>query len=329
MSQDTKRAPRESLLLPVLMSIGIFGVIALVLFGFSRVLLSVAPHAATAVALVVAASVVASAVIVASRERLTNGLLFSMIGVVAGVAMLAGGLALVTIGKGTEGGGGPGAVRVALEAPKGAAATGYAETSLSFPAGEPVVLAFDNADVGVQHNVVIYAEDPAKNAQAAALFTGDLVTGPGTQNYRIRPLTPGTYYFHCQVHPTTMTGTITVVAGGGRGATGAGVTISAKNLQFDTKEIDLTAGQPSTITFDNQDPGVPHNIAIATDSGFANKVFTGTTITGVTSTKYDIPALDPGTYYFHCDVHPTMQGKVVVTAPGGGAGGSPSAGVSP
>jgi plastocyanin len=34
--------------------------------------------------------------------------------------------------------------------------------------------------------------------------------------------------------------------------------------------------------------------------------------TGPTTVTYDIPALDAGTYYFHCDVHPTMNGSVVV-----------------
>ena len=329
MSQDTKPAPREGLLLPILLPVGIFGVIALILFGFSRVLLSLSHHAATAVALVVAAAVVATAAVVASRERLTNGLLFSMIGVVAGVAMLAGGFALVTIGKETVGGGGSQAAHVALEAPKGAAATGYAETSLTFPADKPVILAFDNADVGVQHNVVIYSEDPAKKPQATALFTGDLVTGPGKQNYDIKPLTPGTYFFHCEVHPTTMTGAITVAGGGGPSGSAAGVTVTAKGLQFDTKEIHLTAGQPSTITFDNQDAGVPHDIAIATDGGFTNTLFTGDIITGVTSAEYHVPALDPGTYFFHCDVHPTMQGTVVVAAPSGDPSASPNAGSSP
>jgi plastocyanin len=35
-------------------------------------------------------------------------------------------------------------------------------------------------------------------------------------------------------------------------------------------------------------------------------------VTGPTTTTYDIPALKPGTYYFHCDVHPTMNGTATV-----------------
>ena len=85
---------------------------------------SVSPAAATVIALVVAASILGVATIVASRERLSNGTLFSMIGVVAGVAMLAGGIAIVTIGTGEKSGGGGGPQVIALMAPKGAAVTG-------------------------------------------------------------------------------------------------------------------------------------------------------------------------------------------------------------
>jgi plastocyanin len=36
------------------------------------------------------------------------------------------------------------------------------------------------------------------------------VTGPTKVDYQIPALAPGTYTFICDVHPTTMTGTITV-----------------------------------------------------------------------------------------------------------------------
>ena len=45
-------AERQSLLLPVLMPVGLLVIIALVLFGFSRILLAISHAAATVVALV-------------------------------------------------------------------------------------------------------------------------------------------------------------------------------------------------------------------------------------------------------------------------------------
>lgn len=305
---------RQGLVLPIAIPIGAFVVIGLVLFGFSRVLLSISASAATVVALIVAVAIMLSATVVASRKRLSNGALFSMIGVVAGVAMLAGGIAIVAIGTG-EGEGGEVQV-VALTAPEGAAATGFQPTSLSVAANEPIELDFSNQDPGIQHNVVIFREDPADNPDAEPLFSGDLVTGLSETKYPVPPLPAGSFFFHCAVHPATMVGTIESAEGGG----GGGPTVIAESLAFNTDEIDLPAGQPSTITFDNEDAGVPHNIAIYNDESLSETFFQGEQFPGIETREYPIPALEPGTYYFHCDVHPTMNGSVVVAGPGGGSG---------
>ncbi len=107
--------------------------------------------------------------------------------------------------------------------------------------------------------------------------------------------------------------------GGGEG--GGGPTVIAQALAFDTEEIDLPPGRPSTLTFDNEDAGVLHNIAIYVDDSLSENLFQGEQFAGIDTRDYEIPALEPGTYYFHCDVHPTMAGDVVVGAgPDGRAG---------
>ena len=311
---------RQSLVLPLVLPIAIMLIIGLVLFGFSRVLLAVSAGAATLVALVVAASIMTVATIVASRSRLSNASLFSMVGVIAGIAMLAGGVAIVAMGTGEETG--PELLQVSLAAPEGASVSGYAETSLQFEADRPTVLQFDNQDPGVQHNVVIFGEDPAVNPQAAALFTGELITGPLQSAYDVPALSAGTYFFHCEVHPSTMVGTIESGSGPG------GIPVVAEGLQFDTKELDLPAGQPSTITFENKDAGTPHNIAIYNDASKSTILFQGEQFPGVATKTYDVGPLEAGTYYFQCDVHTTMNGTVVVAGGGGGAGAGPSGGPS-
>ncbi|MDP9118801.1 MAG: hypothetical protein M3M93_00790, partial [Actinomycetota bacterium] len=60
---------RESLLLPILIPVGALVAIVVVLFAFSRVLLSVKPNAATAIALVAAVGIITVAAFVASRKQ--------------------------------------------------------------------------------------------------------------------------------------------------------------------------------------------------------------------------------------------------------------------
>ncbi len=89
------------------------------------------------------------------------------------------------------------------------------------------------------------------------------------------------------------------------------VEVSASGNAFDTNEIHLPAGEESVIRFGHADPE-PHNIAIATGPEFDEVVFPGQIIDGGEQIDYEIPPLDAGTLYFHCDVHPQMEGTVVV-----------------
>ncbi|MDP9297299.1 MAG: cupredoxin domain-containing protein [Actinomycetota bacterium] len=311
------RESRESILLPVAIPLGIMAAIVAVLFLFSRVLLSTSHHAATGVALAVAVSVMGAATFIAARPRVTGSLLFSMVAGVAGVAMVAGGIAIAAIGPNRPEHAQTPPVTVTLSASTGAAAKGFDEKALSFPANTPVDLAFANHDAGTGHNVYIAA---SKANASTPLFAGSTVTGPATFTYTVHPFAAGTYYFFCNIHPTTMNGTLTV-APASSGA--AGVTVTARNTTFDTNTIRLAGGRTNTITFENQDPGTQHNIGIYKDAGFTNELFKGELVTGPKTATYDVPALDPGTYYFKCDVHPTMKGTVVVS--GSGPAGSPSA----
>lgn len=302
---------RQSLLLPILIPLGALTVIALVLIGFSRVLLAVSHNAATVVALVAAAGIVGVAAWVASRKRVTGATLFSMIAAMTGIAMVAGGLAVVAAPLQAE----EEEVIVALSAPEGAAASGFSTDALAVPSDEAFTIAFDNADPAVPHNVVIF---DGPDAESPSLFAGALVTGPSEAPYAVEPLAEGEYFFNCEIHPATMTGTMTAAPGGGEGGGGEGVTVAAAALEFDTETIELPAEAPTTITFDNQEAGIQHNIAIYGDDSLAEELFKGEVVTGPVTVPYDVPALPQGEYFFRCDVHPTMTGTVVVAAGGGG-----------
>ncbi|HEV3475303.1 MAG TPA: cupredoxin domain-containing protein [Actinomycetota bacterium] len=77
-------------------------------------------------------------------------------------------------------------------------------TELSLRAGDEAVIAFDNQDAGIPHNVSIYTE-----AGGDAVFQGEIITGPDTIEYTFPSPDPGTYYFQCDVHPQ-MSGSVVV-----------------------------------------------------------------------------------------------------------------------
>jgi cytochrome c oxidase subunit II len=84
--------------------------------------------------------------------------------------------------------------------------------------------------------------------------------------------------------------------------------IAAQNIKFDKTCMQVSAGQPFKIDFDNKDAGTPHNVAIYTDSSTTQSLFRGAIVTGPRDIVYSVSPLDAGTYYFHCDVHPGMNG---------------------
>ena len=90
------------------------------------------------------------------------------------------------------------------------------------------------------------------------------------------------------------------------------LSVTAQDNAFDKPTITLTAGEATTVFFRNQDQA-RHNIAIYTDDSASASLFVGDTISDGAVT-YEIPALEPGEYFFRCDVHPSMNGVVVVEA---------------
>ena len=308
-------ASRESLLLPIAIPLGLLAGIGLVLWGFSRVLLRVEPEVATFTALLVAAAIVVIVAIAASRKRVTNGSLLTVVGGVFGVAMLFSGAALLV---GTASGeGGVEQVSVALAAPKGAAVSGFDLKTLSAPADTPFTIAFNNQDPGVQHNVVVASADPVKDPAAEIFLDGEVITGPGAFDDEVPALPAAEYVYFCKIHPTTMKGVLTVAVGAEPGTGASGNVITAENLSFDRDTLSFPADTPSTLTFQNNDAGVPHNVAIYTDESASEALFTGDLVTGVDTATYEIPAIPAGSYYFHCDVHPDMHGTVTVAVGGG------------
>jgi plastocyanin len=118
-----------------------------------------------------------------------------------------------------------------------------------------------------------------------------------------------------------------VAAHGAKGS----LVITAKDVQFDVKELHLPAAQAIELELVNDDL-VQHNFSLY-DRPAGTVLFQGQ-IVGKGTTVYKFTTPPAGTYYFQCDVHPTqMDGQVIVApvtnkTPGTGTGGSGTSGES-
>jgi plastocyanin len=82
----------------------------------------------------------------------------------------------------------------------------FVPQALQAPAGRPISVTFDNRDT-VVHNVRFYGGPTSSSPSIGAT---PLSIGPSVDTVLLGELAPGSYYFRCDTHPTTMTGTLTV-----------------------------------------------------------------------------------------------------------------------
>ena len=88
--------------------------------------------------------------------------------------------------------------------------------------------------------------------------------------------------------------------------------IWADDLRFSTDELSAPAGVDFRIVFENRE-APPHNVSIYRDSSLEEAVLVEEPFGGHRTVTYEVPALEPGSYFFRCDVHPDMSGTLTVT----------------
>ena len=84
----------------------------------------------------------------------------------------------------------------------------FDKKELTAPAGAKVTLTFTN-DSDLAHNWHVFN---GGDANARSLAQTEIITGPNQKDTITftAPSQPGRYFFHCDVHPTTMTGFLVV-----------------------------------------------------------------------------------------------------------------------
>jgi plastocyanin len=113
---------------------------------------------------------------------------------------------------------------------------------------------------------------------------------------------------------STTTTTSSLISTTSVGGTPVTINLTAQNMAFDKSTITVPAGASVTINFNNKD-SITHNFSVYTDSSAAPPaIYQGQIITGPKTTTYTFTApTTPGTYFFRCDIHPTlMTGKFIV-----------------
>jgi plastocyanin len=87
-------------------------------------------------------------------------------------------------------------------------------------------------------------------------------------------------------------------------STGGGNSITIKNFAFDPTPLTVKTG--TIVTWVNQD-GAPH--IVVSDTG-SPTIFSSDSLS--TGASYKFTFIQPGTFTYHCAIHPSMKGTIIV-----------------
>lgn len=204
---------RDRLFLPLIIPLGILGVIALAAFSFGMLLLFNPMSVSLTIAAVVAAGILgAFGLQSAQQEELTRPKRMVIAGAV--IAPLAVGVLVATD-------------VIAVDAPKMAEVEphfavpedavevvaediAFEPNEFALPADEVGHILFRNEDANVPHDVDIYPlADGEPDLEAEPVLDSEPFPGVAQRVLEVEPPEePGEYYFYCSVHPS-MNGTVT------------------------------------------------------------------------------------------------------------------------
>lgn len=206
----------DRLVLPLAIPVGVLAFALLIIYGLSRIYLTLPGNWATPLAAGIALGVLGAAWYFATHPAIPRAQIAAffvvVLAVFAGAATAAAVRDSQNAGKKTTE---AAVVTPATGAPAAPSVPGaltlvgkdvkFDKSSLEAKAGT-VVIEFDNQDNGVQHNLAVFKGTDASGESVGAT---EVAMGPTKQTLTLN-LQPGTYYYQCDVHPKQMTGKLVV-----------------------------------------------------------------------------------------------------------------------
>jgi hypothetical protein len=83
----------------------------------------------------------------------------------------------------------------------------FDKTDLTIDANQPVMLTVNNTEDGVRHNFALYKTKADADADKDEIASTKICSGPCKESVEL-DLAPGSYFFHCDLHPQQMTGAL-------------------------------------------------------------------------------------------------------------------------
>ena len=198
----------DRFLVPLALPVGVLLAVAAVIFLFSQILLVVPEAVATPIALLAALGILGGCSLVALSPSINRQMISALVGLPLIVLVLAGGaagyhrLSAIASSSGQ-------AEAVSTSLTEVANDDTYTKTSFVVPAGQQVTIRFQNQSQDLHNwHVLDVKDDSGKDIVDPP--PPQFVTPGTTATASFTISQPGTYHYQCDVHPTTMTGTLTV-----------------------------------------------------------------------------------------------------------------------
>lgn len=313
---------RDRLGLPVLLPLLVVGSILLTIFCFGYVLLEIQEtREAWPLAIIVAAGILLIAAFINSQPSV-RGLPLYLITALPVASVLGVGLFYLIQPAPQGAAQTPVAAVIPPPGPLEEVATDnrFSQGEFAIAAGQQYTMNFSNQGAAIHNWVVLGVQ--GTNGQP---IQTQLLTGGQSETVNFTIAEPGTYDFHCSVHPTEMVGKLTVVseaaagasagaaASSGGGSAGPGtITAIATDNKFAPTQFNARAGEQTSLTLENQGSAI-HNLHVQNVTGANGQPITTKLLPGGQSETIQFTITQPGTYNVICDVHPVeMTAKLTV-----------------